>query len=202
MTAKTTAYELMFRTAKEWLSGADPEEIARLCGITWIADEQVFAIKTLGKDVRLTWPALTAEPELENWHMLVLLHYLYRGDGFPPAGTKLSPADMKDGLIRGGKFAFTAERSFSRMLRDKPEEVIASAFSAIGAERVSGKADFEYRIPFLPHFPVYVSIYLADEDFPASGKFFVDAAADHYLSIEDAVTVGDLILSILEKMMV
>ncbi len=77
-----------------------------------------------GKDVRLTWSALIAEPGLENWHMFVLLHS-----------------------------------------------------------------------------PVCMSIYQADEDYPAFGKFFVDAAADHYLSIEDPVTVGDLVLSMLEKRM-
>ena len=196
---QNNAYENMFRTAKEWLLEREPEEIARCCGISWMPEESAFSIETLGKCIKLTWPDLAAEPALENWHMLVMLHYLYRGDGTAPTGEMRSPADMRDGLIRGGKFAFTAERTFTRMLKGKSEREILAAFSALGGKRIEGRADIDLMVPFMPHFPVYLSIYLGDEDFPASGKFFVDAMADHYLTIEDAVTVGDLILTMAEK---
>ena len=39
-----------------------------------------------------------------------------------------------------------------------------------------------------------LSVYIPNEDFPASGRLFVDASADHYLTIEDAVTVAELLL--------
>ena len=46
----------------------------------------------------------------------------------------------------------------------------------------------------MPNYPVWLKIWFADDEFPASGKIFVDASAEKYLSIEDAVTVGGAIL--------
>ncbi len=37
-------------------------------------------------------------------------------------------------------------------------------------------------------------IVVADEEFPASGKLLLDASADHYLMIEDAVTAGQILI--------
>ena len=52
-------------------------------------------------------------------------------------------------------------------------------------------------IPCLPRYPLLVNIWFEDEEFPASGKLLLEAAADHYLTVEDAVTVGTLVLELL-----
>ena len=41
---------------------------------------------------------------------------------------------------------------------------------------------------------VLLKVWFADEEFPASGRLLLDESAPHYLTIEDAVTVGSLIL--------
>ena len=38
----------------------------------------------------------------------------------------------------------------------------------------------------VPFFPVTVHFWCGDEEFPASGKALVDAAAEHYLTLEAA----------------
>lgn len=43
-------------------------------------------------------------------------------------------------------------------------------------------------------YPVWLKVWFADEEFPASGRLLVDESAPSYLTIEDAVTVGALIL--------
>ena len=48
--------------------------------------------------------------------------------------------------------------------------------------------------PFLPNFPVTLKVWFADEEFDASARMLLDASADHYLTIEDAVTVGEILL--------
>lgn len=58
---------------------------------------------------------------------------------------------------------------------------------------------FSVVLPFLPNYPVTLKLWFADEDFPASGRMLLDAGADHYLTIEDAVTVGEIILERLLK---
>ena len=47
--------------------------------------------------------------------------------------------------------------------------------------------------------PVILKIWLPDEDFPASGRLLLDASADHYLTIEDAVTVAEILLERLSQ---
>lgn len=49
-------------------------------------------------------------------------------------------------------------------------------------------------LDFAPRYPVWLKVWFGDEEFPASGHLFVDASAPRYLTIEDAVTVGALIL--------
>ena len=53
--------------------------------------------------------------------------------------------------------------------------------------------------PVLPRYPVTLKIWFADEEFPASGKLFLQDHADHYLSVEDAVTVGEILLQKLSE---
>ena len=64
----------------------------------------------------------------------------------------------------------------------------------IGGRPIDSNADAAWQIPFLPRFLVTLKIWLPDEDLSASGRLFVDASADHYLTIEDAVTVAELLL--------
>ena len=47
---------------------------------------------------------------------------------------------------------------------------------------------------FLPYYPLWLKIWLADDEFEASGKMLLSKSADHYLTVEDAVTVGGILL--------
>lgn len=53
-------------------------------------------------------------------------------------------------------------------------------------------------IPLPAKLPVWLKIWFADEEFEVSGKFYPSRSADCYLTIEDAVTVGEILLSKLE----
>lgn len=66
--------------------------------------------------------------------------------------------------------------------------------SRIGGRSAESNADCAIRFDFLPRYPLLLKLWLADEDFPASGKLLVDASSDHYLTIEDAVTIGQLVM--------
>ena len=75
---------------------------------------------------------------------------------------------------------------FSRGLRDATADDIARACEALGGAIISGKADVTAVIPYAPRFPVTVNFWCGDEEFPVSGKTLVDAAAEHYLTLEAA----------------
>ena len=80
------------------------------------------------------------------------------------------------------------------LLQDKNSEEIQKACKNLGAEFSETKADLCAVFPVLPRYPVTLKIWFADDEFPTSGKLFLQDNADHYLSVEDAVTVGEILL--------
>lgn len=194
-----TAYERMFEAARERFAGRDPARIAELSGAKYDRDRSLLRIISLGEEISLSWPALTPVQPVENWQMLVILHYLDLADGTEPTGELFSFRDMINGMIRGGKFEFTAARSFQRILKGQTEENMLRACRKLGGEKIPGKGDLTVKFFFLPKIPVTMSFWFADEEFPASGHMYPDRTIDHYLQIEDAVTVGEILLNRLEK---
>ena len=99
------------------------------------------------------------------------------------------------GLIRGTKFDHDMEKEFQRFLNGKTPDCIRKICKALGAEFADSNADLCAVFHFLPNYPVWLKIWFADEEFEASGKLYLSRSADHYLSMEDAVTVGEVLLS-------
>ena len=193
------AYERMFDTARGWLREKKPEEIAAAGGAVWDPGCSELRLEMMGEELHIAWPSCDVSPRPENWQVLVLLHYLNLSDGVPASGTRFSFRDMKDGMVRGGKFEFTADRTMRRILKDRSKEEIVAACRKLGGTEADGKGDISVCIPFLPHLPVYLSCWFADEEFPASGHLYPDSSIDHCLLIEDAVTAGEIILRRLEE---
>ena len=102
----------------------------------------------------------------------------------------LLDADVDGVTGRGGGI----DRRCELAMKDLNADTLARICESIGGESISSNADIAYRIPFLPQFPVTLKIWLPDEEFPASGRMLLDTSADHYLTIEDAVTVAEIIL--------
>ena len=98
------------------------------------------------------------------------------------------------GLVRGGGLDRNAELIVRRDLGILPPEELERRCRSLGAEILPSNADFCARFDFAPRYPVWLKVWFADEEFPASGRLLLDESAPHYLTIEDAVTVGSLIL--------
>lgn len=186
-------FSQMTQAALDRLAGRDPGGIARNAGIRYEAETQLFHIPTMGMDVTVSYPDYRFTPELPGWHRLVILHYLDLADGFAPTGKEMSFGQMKSGMVRGGGI----DRKWEQAIQRVPNlngDTFAQLCRNLGGEPVASSADAAYRIPFLPNFPVVFKVWLPDEDFPASGRLVLDSCADHYLTIEDAVTVAEILL--------
>ena len=186
-------FSQMNQAALTRLKDRNPREIARNAGVHYDEDTQVFHIPTMGMDVAVSYPDYHLTPELPGWHRLLLLHYLDLADGIPLTGKGIPFGQMKSGMVRGDGIDQKCELAIQN-LKNLEEDTLKKICMNIGGELIDSNADAAWRIPFLPRFPVTLKIWLPDEDFPASGRLFVDASADHYLTIEDAVTVADLLL--------
>jgi len=187
------SFEQMNQVALEWLKGRDPDDIAKKAGIAYDSEKQQFAFSSMGKDYTLTYPDYRITPAVGEWQYLLILHYLNLADGWPLSGGSISFSQMKDGMVRGGGIDRKCEAAIGSV-KDMDEEYLEKIFINMGGEKLSTNADVSYRVPFMPRFPVTVNIWLPDDEFPASGRMLVDSSADHYLTVEDAVTVAEIII--------
>lgn len=185
----------MMQTAQERLLRHVPEEISEKAGVRY--ENGVFWVRTLGRRVEIQWPAGKITPPVSKWHTLTLLHYLDLADGTPLTGRTITFSQYKDGLVRGGGLDRNTELIVRRDLGVLPREELARRCETLGAELLPSNADFCARFDFAPRYPVWLKVWFADEEFPTSGRILVDESAPNYLTIEDAVTVGSLILDCL-----
>lgn len=195
MPAENQMFSSMLRAARERLSAQSPTEIARKSGASFVDGE--FLLRSLGREVCVSADDCRARPTLPEWHLLTLLHYLSSADGAPLTGRPLSFAQYPGGMARGENF----NRDVERVVREKLGKMDAAELErrcrALGAKIVLSNADFCAEFFFAPRWPVWLKLWLADDEFPASGRMLVDECAAHFLTIEDAVTVGSLILDAL-----
>lgn len=192
MAESNRMYQEMRRAALERLAGRDVRDIEARARAPF--RDGAFRLTTLGREVSVRYPGYEISPALGLWHNLILMHYLDLADGTPLAGRQIPFAAQKDGMVRGGGFDREAEKMIQSSLgRLDPEELRARC-RALGGQFLPSNADLCVEFPFLPMYPVYLKIWFADDEFDASGRMFLDASAEHYLSVEDSVTVGSVIL--------
>lgn len=194
MERENRTFAEMMKPARQWLAGRDQVEIARKSGIEYDAEASCFRLKSLGRDIAVSWPGLSVQPELDTWYPLVILHYMHIADGAPVSGKLVQFAALKDGMVRGGGFDWQSERALEQLFGKHSEEEIRNACQRLGAKEQDSNADLCFEFPFLPNYPITLKIWLPDDEFPLSARLFLDASADHYLTVEDAVTAGSLLL--------
>lgn len=125
---------------------------------------------------------------------MVLLHYLNLADGTPLSDQRIGFSELRDGMVRGGDFDRRCEAVIRQHLGGMEPEALREKCAALGARFVEDNADLCAEFDYLPRFPMTLRIWFADEEFPASGRLMLNASADHYLTIEDAVTAGQLLM--------
>ena len=196
--ADNRAFEEMLKVARTRLEGRDPVVLAEKSGIPYDTEETVFCLQSLGRDVRISWPDCKITGAVNDWHSLVILHDLDLADGAPLTGELLSFGQLRDGMMRGGGFDRECEELIRTSLGKRTEEELAEICRALDGKIIPSNADFCVVFPFLPRYPVHLKIWFADDEFDASGRMLLDSAADHYLTVEDAVTVGSILLDLLK----
>ena len=188
------AFQEMRKPALDRLAGRRPEEIARRSGISFDREGQVFSLHSLGRDIRIGCPGYEITPELDQWHQLLLLHYLDMADGRPLSGRLIAFGDLPGGMVRGGGFDRQSERDMSLRLGHCSRETVERACRALGGALTPSNADVCAVFSLFPLYPITLKLWFADEELPGSGRLFLDESAGRILSVEDAVTAGSLLL--------
>ena len=192
-------YQEMKKAAWERLRSCAPLEIAKKAGVLFDEKESAFSFVSLGKQIRVSYPGFQVEGALEEWHELVILHYLEMADGMPLSGDLITFGQLPQGLVRGGETDRETEKTLGEYFGDGQVEKITEICERLGAKIAESKADFTAVFEFLPRYPVTMNLWFADDEFPGTGKLLLDSSAGHYLSVEDAVTVGMVLLEALKR---
>ena len=128
---------------------------------------------------------------------ILLLHYLLRADGLPPAGEWLAFRELPDGLFYAATFAQRAEVPLAQAFGagsgggDGVSRLHAAAAAAGGLPLDLADAAFAFQP--LPRLALAVLVWDGDEEFPAQASVVFDAAAGHYLPAEDLAGLGGLL---------
>lgn len=194
MMQENRAFMEMMKVAKEWLADRNPLDIAEKTGIHYNAQRACFYLSSMGTEIYIPYPDYEITPYINEWHQLIILHYMKLADGAPLTGNWMSMREVKDGLIRGGDFDLKCENMIRQRLSRISIEEFSEKCRGMGGRILDSNADLAVRFDVLPYYPLLLKLWLADEEFPASGKLLVDTNADHYLTIEDAVTVGQMVM--------
>lgn len=188
------AFEEMLKPAVCRIQKKTAEEMSEKAGVFYNRETSQFEIASLGKIIKVAYPSCRLSERLEEWHTLLLLHYLEMAQGVPLTGQWVSFGNLKDGLVRGTKFDHAAEIEIHKIFKGKSLEQLREICHKLGGKFVDTKADLCAEVFLFPRYPFLLKVWMEDEEFPLSGKLFVDRSADQYLSIEDGVTAGDLLL--------
>ena len=191
------AFEEMRMVALKRLEGKDPLKIAKRTGIPFDPESQKFILNTLGQTVEIYFPDYEIRTPLDPWHHLLVLHYLDQADGSELYGQWIPFGDLPGGMARGGDFDRKSEGELSNRLGNRTYESVERACQALGGKVIPSNADVCGVIPLFPRYPIAIKLWFADEELPGSGRVFLDKSAEHYLSVEDAVVAGTILLQAL-----
>lgn len=199
MAVENRAFLEMLKPAKERLRSRPVGDIAANTQIEFRRKQQEFYLSGLGREITVSYPSYDVEPSWNEWHVLMLLHYMDMADGTPLSSELITFGELKEGMVRGGGFDRKCENVIRTVIGKKEPEKVRKACTELGAEFIPSKADLCAVFKPFPRYPVTLNIWFADEELEGSGRMLLNANAEHYLSVEDAVTAGELILEELTR---
>jgi len=126
---------------------------------------------------------------------ILLLHYLLRADGVPPAGEWLAFRELPNGMFYAAAFAQRAEAPLAQAFgagSGSGLEAFRGAAAAAGGLALE-LADAAFAFQALPRLALAVLVWDGDEEFPTQASLVFDAAAGHYLPAEDLAGLGGLL---------
>lgn len=198
MRENNITFNQMEKAALERLKGLAPETIAQRTDIPFDKETNAFHLTSLGIKTTIRYPEYSIEPYLPDWHHLMLLHHLEMADGTPCENQQISFRELPDGFVRGEQFDRLCERTIAATIGNYELEKLEKICLEMGATLKDSRSDLCAVFSFVPRYPLTLNLWLAEEELPGSGKIFLDRSAGHQLSTEDAVTIGDLLLEMIQ----
>ena len=104
------------------LQGKNAKVLAENTGIDYDKNQQIFFLESLGEKIQILYPQYEITPKLNDWHHLLILHYIDMADGTPLSGQLMTFGELPGGMIRGlirsiSSFSFLSHHSETLVCR-------------------------------------------------------------------------------------
>ena len=114
------AFEEMLRPALARLQGKNAEALAENTGIDYDKNQQIFSLESLGEKIQILYPQYEITPKPNDWHHLLILHYIDMADGTPLSDQLMTFGELPGGMVREGGFDLQSERTLSLRFGNYP----------------------------------------------------------------------------------
>ncbi len=120
-----------------------------------------------------------------SWSKIIIYDYVRRKGNIPLTGDWVSLGHFPDTASHSKAFQKNAEDKISEKFNSDLSGLVSRCNELSGIE-TSGKLKADYVCGFnlLPHVPMYLCFWEADDEYSASCKLYVDRSAEAYIDIE------------------
>jgi len=194
LTAGEKGLLALVQSFREQLALADPEDIARRCGLEYSAETKEFVVPVFGQGFSVNFPSMKVMEETSDhhegspWLQALVMHYFRTADGFPIEGTWISFRDLPGGMHYEKAFQGYSGDQLAKAFGNDLQRLDRAARMAKGKPIQLG--DVGYSFAALPRVPLAVCYWAGDEDFPPAAKVLFDRSASHYLPSDALATLG------------
>ncbi len=184
----------------EKLASEMPEQTCERTGAVYDKEHGCFLLSVLHKQLCLdpkNQQCLCMDTALTEHDLLLAALYMSGAQAVPLAHRWISPLELPTGaMFFRGQHALPTGHLEEAFGTDK--ESFQHAAQALGGCPLTF-ADSSYAFSVFPRVPVAVLLWLADDEFPARGRFLVDETIQAHLSLDAILGVCELVTMALLK---
>ncbi len=175
------------RLLQDELARADLAELALRASVEHVetSQEDALMVRFLGREYLLRRNDVEAVDggPLDVWIKVMLLMYVTRATGADPTGDWVAFRDLPNTLSKAKSFEKWVNR-IAGAYSGELERIVDTAAPLDGQAVEDASADFAVRFRVLPRVSALLSLWDADEDFPARSSLLLDRGVLDYLDQE------------------
>ncbi len=182
-------YKRVSRELEEEVKNVDLKEAAAAIGGNYENRNGggVIKLKMMNKEYEVRNEGLFDNDNYcqHSWSKIIIYDYVRRKGGIPLTGDWVSLWHFPDSASHSKAFQQNAEGKIAEKFNSNLSGLVSRCNELEGIE-TSGKLKADYACGFnlLPRVPMYLSFWVADDEYSASCKLYVDRSAEAYIDIE------------------
>ena len=187
--ASSSSYEQVSLELEKETVGMDFRKAAAAIGGTYKSDDgkEAVGLKMMHKEYELRKNGLFENNVycLDPWTKIIIYDYVRRQGDRPLTGEWIALGHFPHTASLVKAFQSSAEKKISESFKNDLDG-LKRRCAGLGGGETEGKvkADYICRLDLLPHVPIYLHFWAADEEFDADCKLLFDGNAENHIDIE------------------